>query len=85
LQSRKDVAVGKEYAKKGNFRAAARRYLEATKWDESNREAWLLLGEADERLKDKEGARTAYQKYIEVAGDAKNTEEIRKKLAKLHN
>jgi tetratricopeptide (TPR) repeat protein len=85
LQSKKDVAVGKEYAKKGNYRAAARRYLEATKWDDSNREAWLLLGDADERLKDKDGARTAYQRYIQVAADAKNLADIRKKLAKLHN
>ena len=85
LQSKKDVAVGKEYAKKGNYRAAARRFLEATKWDDSNREAWLLLGDADERLKDKDGARSAYRKYIEVAGDAKNAAEIRKKLAKLQN
>lgn len=85
LQSKKDVAVGREYAKKGNYRAAARRYLEATKWDEANREAWLLLGEADERLKDKDGARSAYRKYIEVAGDAKNAAEIRKKLAKLQH
>lgn len=85
LQARKDVAVGKEYAKKGNYRAAARRYLEATKWDDSNPEAWLLLGDADERLKDKDGARGAYRKYLEVDRDAKNAEEIRKKLAKLHD
>lgn len=83
LQSKKDVAVGKEYAKKGNYRAAARRYLDATKWDESNREAWLLLGDADERLKDKDGARSAYRKYLEVAADARNAADIRNKLAKL--
>ena len=83
LQSKKDVLVGKEYAKKGNFRAAARRYLTATKWDDSNSEAWLLLGEADEKLKDKNAARDAYKKYLEVAADAKNVAEIRKKLEKL--
>jgi len=83
LQSKKDVLVGREYAKKGNFRAAARRYLTATKWDESNSEAWLLLGQADEKLKDKDAARGAYKKYLEVAADAKNAGEIRKKLEKL--
>jgi tetratricopeptide (TPR) repeat protein len=83
LQSKKDVLVGKEYAKKGNYRAAASRYLEATKWDAGNKEAWLLLGEADEKLKDKDGARDAYKKYLEQASDAKNAPDIRKKLAKL--
>ena len=83
LQSKKDVLVGKEYAKKGNHRAAARRYLDATKWDDSNSEAWLLLGEADERLKDKNAARDAYKKYLELAADAKNAADIRKKLEKL--
>jgi len=85
LQSKKDVAVGKLYAKKGNYRAAAGRYREATKWDDSNREAWLLLGDAEERLRDKDGARSAYRKYLEVAADAKNAADIRKKLAKLGN
>jgi tetratricopeptide (TPR) repeat protein len=83
LQSKKDVLVGKEYAKKGNHRAAAGRYLEAPKWDDSNSEAWLLLGEADEKLKDKNAARDAYKKYLETAADAKNAADIRKKLEKL--
>jgi tetratricopeptide (TPR) repeat protein len=83
LQSKKDVLVGKEYAKKGNHRAAAGRYLEATKWDDSNSEAWLLLGEADEKLKDKNAARDAYKKYLDLAADAKNAADIRKKLEKL--
>jgi|SRR5208283_767979 len=83
LQSKKDVAAGQFYAKKGNYRAAAGRYREATKWDDSNREAWLLLGDADEKLKDKDGARSAYQKYLAIAADAKNAAEIRKKVEKL--
>jgi len=84
LQSKKDVIVGKEYAKKGNYHAASRRYLDATKWDDGNSEAWLLLGEADEKLKDKDGARSAYKKYLELASDAKNAADIRRRLTKLH-
>jgi Flp pilus assembly protein TadD len=83
LQSKKDVLVGKEYARKGNQRAAARRFLTATKYDDSNSEAWLLLGETEEKLKDKNAARDAYKKYLELASDAKNAADIRKKLAKL--
>jgi len=83
LQSTKDVAAGKFYARKGNYRAAAGRYREATRWDDSNSEAWLLLGEANERLKDKNAARDAYKKYLELAANAKNAADIRAKLAKL--
>ncbi|MGA2271986.1 MAG: hypothetical protein ABSH00_00425 [Bryobacteraceae bacterium] len=83
LQSKKDVLAGKFYARKGNYRAAAGRYLSATKWDNGNSEAWLLLGKADERLKDKNAARDAYKKYLDLAADAKNAADIRKKLTKL--
>ena len=83
LQSKKDVLAGKFYARKGNYRAAAGRYLEATKWDDSNIEAWLLLGDADERLKNKDAARAAYKKYLDLAADTKDAADIRKKLAKL--
>jgi tetratricopeptide (TPR) repeat protein len=83
LQSKKDVLAGKFYARKGNPRAAALRYRDATRWDESNSEAWLLLAEAEEKLKDKPAARDAYKKYLELDSDAKNADDIRKKLAKL--
>jgi tetratricopeptide (TPR) repeat protein len=83
LQSKKSVDIGNEYAKKHNFRAAAGRYKEATKWNDGNSEAWLRLGEAEEKLKDPQGARGAYAKYLELASDAKNAAEIRKKLDKL--
>ena len=83
LQSKKSVDIGNEYAKKHNFRAAAGRYREATKWNDGNSEAWLRLGEAEEKLKDPQGARAAYSKYLELASDAKNAAEIRKKLDKL--
>lgn len=86
LQSKKDVGVGDEYAKKHNFHAAAARYRSATKYDDGNLEAWVKLGEAEERLKDKDAARQAYTKYLELATDAKDAKtaaEIKKKLEKL--
>jgi tetratricopeptide (TPR) repeat protein len=86
LQSKKDVQVGDEYAKKHNFHAAARRYRSATKWDDGNPEAWLKLGESEEKLKDHAAARQAYTKYLEVATDAKDSKtaaEIRKRMEKL--
>jgi predicted Zn-dependent protease len=83
LQSKKDVVTGDFYWKKRSYLAAAGRFRDATKWDDSNSEAWLRLGEAEEKLKDREAARQAYGKYLELAGDAKNAAEIRKRLQKL--
>ena len=37
----------------------------------------------EEKLKDPKAAREAYTKYLEVASDAKNASEIRKKVDKL--
>ena len=83
LQSKKSVDIGNEYAKKHNFRAAAGRYREATKWNDGNSEAWLRLGEAEEKMKNPQAAKEAYSKYLELASDAKNAAEIRKRLDKL--
>jgi tetratricopeptide (TPR) repeat protein len=83
LESQKDVRVGNQYFKAGDYRAAAGRYLDATKWNESNSEAWLRLGEAAEKSKDKPAAKEAYAKYLKLEPDAKNAAEIRKKIEKL--
>ena len=83
VQAQKEINTGNYYFKKGSYRAAAGRYEEATKWNSGEPEAWLRLGEAQEKLHDKKAAHEAYQKYLDLASDAKNADEIRKKLAKL--
>jgi tetratricopeptide (TPR) repeat protein len=83
LQAQKELATGNYYFKKGSYRAAAGRFREATKWNDGYAEAWLRLGEAEEKLRDGKAARDAYEKYLEVAADAKNVPEIRKKIDKL--
>jgi tetratricopeptide (TPR) repeat protein len=86
LQSKNDVGIGDEYAKKHNYHAAAARYRSATRYDDSNLQAWLKLGEAEEKLKDTDAAKQAYTKYLELATDskeAKTVTEIRKKMEKL--
>jgi tetratricopeptide (TPR) repeat protein len=83
LQAQKEIRTGNYYFKKGSFRAAAGRFEEATKWNDGEAEAWLRLGEAEEKLKDHKAAVKAYSKYLELASDAKNADEIRKKLEKL--
>lgn len=83
LQSKKEVTVGEFYFKKGDYKAAAGRFLEATKWNDGNAEAWLRLGETDEKSKALKSARDAYQKYLQLSPDGKKASEVRQKLEKL--
>src|SRR5580698_8771374 len=83
LRSKKDVTVGEFYFKKSDFKAAAGRFREATKWNDSNAEAWLRLGDAEEKMNDAKAAREAWEKYLQLAPQAKNAAEVRKKIEKL--
>jgi len=83
LQAERELKVGNDYLKRGKLRAAEGRFREATRWNENYGEAWLRLGEVEERLKDSKAAREAYTKYLAVAAEAKNAIDIRKKLEKL--
>ena len=82
IEAERNITKGNFYFKKGNYRAAAKDYLEATRWDPGSTEAFLKLGESNEKLKDRDGARDAYTKYLELAPEAKNAAEIKKKIAK---
>src|SRR5579862_8561696 len=49
VQAKKELAQGEFYFKtRHNYRAAANRFREATKWNPGFAEAWLRLGEAAE-------------------------------------
>ena len=80
LEAERDLRIGNFYFKKGNYTAAASRFREATKWNPSYADAYLRLGESEEKMKDKQAAREAYEKYLELAPDAKDAEAIRKKI-----
>lgn len=81
LEAEKDVKVGAYYFKKGNYKAAASRFHEATLWNPTFSEAFLRLGESEEKLKDKKAAREAYEKFIALAPDDKQADAVKKKLA----
>jgi tetratricopeptide (TPR) repeat protein len=83
LQADNEMKAGEFYFKKGKFVAAANRFKEATLWNPTLADAFLRLGEADEKRHDRDGAKQAYSKYLEVAPDSKHAAEIKKKLAKL--
>ncbi|MCX7602884.1 MAG: tetratricopeptide repeat protein, partial [Bryobacteraceae bacterium] len=66
-----------------SWKAAAGRFEEATKWNPQSAEAWRLLGEAREKLKDLAAARAAYEKFLELAGDSRDAADVRRRLSKL--
>lgn len=82
LQAEKELKVGNFYFKKGNYRAAAARFEEATRWNPGYAEAYLRLGEAREKLKDTAGAQKAFEKFLELEPDGRRAAEVRKKLGR---
>jgi tetratricopeptide (TPR) repeat protein len=83
VQSAREIVAGNFYFKKGNYRAASRRFLEATRWDPGSPEAFLKLGEVQEKMKDFAAARESYKKFLDLMPDPKGAEAVRKKLEKL--
>ena len=83
LQAEKEVRIGNYYFRKGNYRAAALRFREATRWNTNFSEAYLQLGVAEEKRKDWRAAREAYEKFIELAPDDKRSSDIRKRIERL--
>jgi len=83
LQAETEMRIGGYYFKKGKYRAAADRFREATRWNPTLAEAFVRLGEAEEKQHNAKAAREAYAKYLEVAPDAKDAAQIKKKLSKL--
>jgi len=81
LEAERDVRIGNYYLKRKNYPAALSRFQEATKWNPNMAEAYLLVGETAEKMKDKKTAKQAYQKYVELAPDSKEAERARKKAA----
>jgi tetratricopeptide (TPR) repeat protein len=80
LQAQKEIKVGGFYMKKGSYRAAAGRFLEATMWDPTSAEAFYKLGEAREKTGDRKGRAEAWAKFLELAPEDKRAAEVKKKL-----
>jgi tetratricopeptide (TPR) repeat protein len=83
LEASRNITAGNFYFKKGNFRAASARYLEASKWDPMSAEALMKLGESYEKLRNLAKAREAYEKYLMIATEAKDIESVKKRIDKL--
>src|SRR5271163_827243 len=78
LEAEHDVQIGNYYFKRGNYKGALNRFREATRWNPTNAEAFLRLGDTEEKLKDKPAAQQAYAKYLELAPDGKEAESVKK-------
>lgn len=80
LQAENEFKTGNFYFKKGSYKSAIGRYEEATLWNPTFAEAFLKLGESLEKNGNLTKALKAYEKYLELSPDAKNAEQVRKKL-----
>jgi tetratricopeptide (TPR) repeat protein len=80
LESERNVKVGNYYWHKGKYRAALERYEDATRFNPSSAEAFYKVGEAEEKLKNADAARLAFQKVIDLAPDSKLAHDAKKKL-----
>jgi tetratricopeptide (TPR) repeat protein len=80
LEAEHDLKVGNYYFKKGNYKAALNRFRDATRYNPTFAEAYLRMGESEEKLKDKPAAKEAYSKYLELAPEGKEAEAVKKKL-----
>jgi len=81
LEAEHDLKVGNYYFKKGNYKGALNRFREATLWNPTYAEAFLRLGDTQEKMKDKQAAQEAYAKFLELSPDGKEADAVRKKLA----
>lgn len=85
LESERNITVGNFYMHKGTasgYRAALGRYERATKFNPNSAEAYFKVGEAEDKLKNKDAAKVAYQRVIQLApAESKLAKEAKKKLA----
>ena len=85
LESERNIKVGNFYMHKGTtsgYRAALARYERAAKFNPNNAEAYFKVGEAEEKLKNKDKAKAAFERVIQIAPDSKLAHEAKKKLGK---
>ena len=83
LECERNIKVGNFYMHRGratDYRRALNRYEDATKYNPSSAEAFFKVGEAEEKLKDKDAARLAFERVVRLGGDAKLVQQAKKKL-----
>ena len=87
LEAERNIKVGEFYMRQGGtrgYRAAAGRFEDATKYNPGSAEAFFKLGEAEQKLKHADKAKSAFAKVVKLAPpDSKLARDARKKIAAL--
>ena len=77
------MEVGQYYLKAGDYPAAIDRFKEAIGYQSNMALAWDFLGQACEKEHEREEALAAYQKYLSMVPDGKESDRVRKRVEKL--
>jgi tetratricopeptide (TPR) repeat protein len=83
LHAQKSIEVGQYYLKTGDYAAAIDRFKEAIGYQANLALPWDLLGQAYEKEHENDEAIVAYQKYLALLPDGKESDRVRKHLAKM--
>jgi len=82
MEAERSIRVGTFYMHKGKWRAALQRFELATKYNPSSPDAFFKVGEAEEKLKNNDAAKIAFEKVVHLAPNTKLAQEAQKKIAK---
>jgi tetratricopeptide (TPR) repeat protein len=83
VQAKKELKIGAFYQKKGNERAAAARYLEATRWNPSFSDAYWRLAEVRDELEQHNEALDAYRRFAQLEPEDGRAEKARKRIEEI--
>ncbi|MBV9743649.1 MAG: tetratricopeptide repeat protein [Acidobacteriia bacterium] len=86
LEADRNIKVGNFYMHQGTargYRAAVGRFEDATKYNPNSAEAFFRLGEAEQKLKNKDKAKAAFQRVVQIAPDSKLAKDAKKRLGQL--
>jgi tetratricopeptide (TPR) repeat protein len=82
MEAERSIRVGTFYMHKGKYRAALQRFELATKYNPRSPDAFFKIGEAEEKLKNIDAAKTAFEKVVHLAPNTKLAQEAQKKINK---
>jgi tetratricopeptide (TPR) repeat protein len=83
LHAHKSIEVGQYYLKTGDYAAAVDRFKEAIGYQANLALPWDLLGQAYEKEHEDDEAVAAYQKYLVLLPNGKESDRVRKHVVKL--
>lgn len=82
LESERNLKIGNFYFSKKDYHGALGRYEDATKFNPNSAEAFLKVGQTEEKLHHPDKAKIAFKKVAELAPDTKAGKEAKKKIKK---